>query len=189
MTEKNPYVGQLLIAMPTLNDPEFSHSVLLICEHSEEKGTMGVILNHSMSMTLQELIEQSSVDAPASFNDYSLVRAGGPVGMDHGFILHDSDIHRWSSSIPISDSLSLCASNNILFDIAHNQGPDNSIAVIGYSGWSPGQLENEIADNYWLTAEVDNAFIFDTPTSDQWLHAGKLLGIDMNLLNSNAGHA
>jgi len=103
--------------------------------------------------------------------------------------LHDSDSHRWPSTIPISSSLSLCASNNILFDIAHNQGPCNKIAVVGYSGWSPGQLESEIADNYWLTADVDNSFIFNTPASDQWLHAGRLLGIDLNLLNSNAGHA
>ena len=94
MTDKNPYVGQLLIAMPTLSDPEFSHTVSLICEHSNEKGTMGIILNHPLPMTLQELIEQSNVDAPEHFNDYSVVRAGGPVGMDHGFILHDSNSQR-----------------------------------------------------------------------------------------------
>jgi len=189
MSDKHSYVGQLLIAMPSLIDPEFSHSVSLICEHSPERGTMSIILNHPLSMTLQELIQQSSIDTPDHFDDHSLVRAGGPVGKDHGFILHDSDSQRWPSTIPISSSLSLCASNDILFDIAHNQGPRNCIAVVGYSGWSPGQLESEIADNYWLTADVDNTFIFNTPTSDQWHHAGKLLGIDLNLLNSNVGHA
>jgi len=189
MSDKHSYVGQLLIAMPSLIDPEFSHSVSLICEHSPERGTMSIILNHPLSMTLQELIQQSSIDTHDHFDDHSLVRAGGPVGMDHGFILHDSDSQRWPSTIPISSSLSLCASNDILFDIAHNQGPRNCIAVVGYSGWSPGQLESEIADNYWLTADVDNTFIFNTPTSDQWHHAGKLLGIDLNLLNSNVGHA
>ena len=189
MTDNTSSVGQLLIAMPALSEPECSHSVTLICEHNSAQGAMGIILNHPISMTVENLITSANIPAPEHYKNDALVHAGGPVSTDQGFILHDSPAQRWPSTIPVSDSLALTSSNDILADIANGQGPANSLIVIGYAGWSPGQLEAEIADNFWLTVEASHTLIFDTPAKNQWLHAGELLGIDLNLLNSDIGHA
>lgn len=175
--------------MPTLTDPEFSHSVTLICEHSITQGALGVIINHPISMTVEDLINNANIAMPEEYTNDTCVHAGGPVSTNRGFILHDSPAQRWPSTIPISDSLALTSCNDILLDISHGRGPENSRVMIGYAGWSPGQLEAEIADNFWLTVTAPNSFIFDTPSQTQWLLAGELLGIDLNLLNSDAGHA
>tara|TARA_X000000950_G_scaffold276248_1_gene363776 strand:+ start:1718 stop:2287 length:570 start_codon:yes stop_codon:yes gene_type:complete len=189
MPDSTSYAGQLLIAMPALNDPEFSHSVTLICEHNRDLGAMGIIINHPISMTVEDLITSANIPAPDYYKNDTLIHAGGPVSTDQGFILHDSPAQRWPSTIPITDTLALTSSNDILTDIASGHGPTNSLVVIGYAGWSPGQLEAEIADNFWLTVAATHTLIFDTPAKNQWLLAGELLGIDLNLLNSDVGHA
>ena len=174
--------------MPSLNDPNFNRSVTLICEHSPQNGAMGVVLNQPTSMNAQELLAQLNIQTDCESLQKMPVFAGGPVQPDRGFIVHDS-AGTWSSSLAINDDLHITSSNDILESIAAGQGPDHSLIALGYAGWAPGQLEAEIAANSWLTVDYRSELVFDTPADKQWLEAGNLLGIDLNLLSSNAGHA
>ena len=181
--------SQILIAMPSLHDPGFSKSIVIICEHSAEHGAMGIILNQPTSLNIYELIESDSTKQDKDDPLLSIrLHSGGPVDPDHGFILHDCDIKR-ESTIQITPSLFLTSSAEILDEIAATKGPKNKLIVLGYAGWSPGQLEAEILANSWLTTEYEHPLVFDTPADKQWLEAGNKLGIDLNLLNSTAGHA
>ena len=180
--------SQLLIAMPTLYDSSFSKTVTLICDHSPEQGAMGIILNQPTSLNIYQLLNM-----PASeFKDESLasmrIHSGGPVDTDHGFILHDSEFEH-DATIQVTDKLFLTSSTDILEDIAEGVGPKNKLIVLGYAGWAPGQLEAEISANSWLTIDFHHELVFSTPAEQQWLAAGKLLGIDLNLLSSQPGHA
>jgi putative transcriptional regulator len=180
--------SQILIAMPSLRDSNFSKTITLICEHSTEQGAMGIILNQPTSLDIYELIES---DIMPDKDDPLLsirIHSGGPVDIDHGFILHDCDIKR-ESTIQIAPTLFLTASSGILDEIAENKGPSNKLIALGYAGWSPGQLEAEMSTNSWLTTEYQHQLVFDTPANRQWLEAGKQLGIDLNLVNSQPGHA
>ena len=180
--------SQILIAMPSLHDSNFSKTITLICEHSAEQGAMGIILNQPTSLDIYELIE---ADIMPDKDDPLLsirIHSGGPIDIDHGFILHDCDIER-ESTIQIAPTLFLTASSGILDEIAENKGPSNKLIALGYAGWSPGQLEAEMSTNSWLTTEYQHQLVFDTPANRQWLEAGKQLGIDLNLLNSQPGHA
>ena len=150
---------------------------------------MGIILNQPTPLNIYELIE--SDNTIQNENDPLLsicLHSGGPVETDHGFILHDCDIER-DSTIQIAPTLFLTSSSDILEEIAENKGPDNKIIALGYAGWFPGQLEAELSANSWLTTEYQHQLVFDTPADQQWLEAGKQLGIDLNLLNSQPGHA
>ena len=113
---------------------------------------------------------------------------GGPVQQERGFILH-SPAGEWNSSLKINDHLALTTSRDILEAIAHNEGPEQSIITLGYAGWSPGQLEQEIAGNVWLNCPAEEQIIFNTPTEKRWQAAADLIGIDLQLLSNDAGHA
>lgn len=181
--------SQILIAMPSLYDPNFSKTITLICEHSAEQGAMGIILNQPSSLNISELIECDSINQNENDSLLSVrIHSGGPVDTDHGFILHDCEIER-DSTIQIAPTLFLTSSTEILNEIAENKGPSNKIIALGYAGWSPGQLEAEISANSWLTTEYKHQLVFETPVDRQWLEAGKQLGIDLNLLTSQPGHA
>ncbi|MFK7793935.1 MAG: YqgE/AlgH family protein [Gammaproteobacteria bacterium] len=181
--------AQILIAMPSLYDPNFSKTITLICEHSVEEGAMGIILNQPTSLNIYELIESSNTKKNEKDPLLSIrIHSGGPVDKDHGFILHDCDIER-ESTIQITPTLFLTSSSGMLDEITEHKGPDNKIIALGYAGWSPGQLEAEISANSWLTTEYQHQLVFNTPADKQWLEAGKQLGIDLNLLNSQPGHA
>ena len=184
----NNLSSQLLIAMPALNDPSFNKSLTLICEHSEQNGAMGVVINQPTSINVQELLLQLEIKSEEQELLDTPIYAGGPVSPDRGFILHDGE-STWNSSMQIKSGLHLTSSNDILEAIARNEGPDNSIIVLGYAGWAPGQLEMEIAANSWLTIEYQSQLVFNTPAEQQWLAAGNILGIDLNLLTASAGHA
>ena len=132
MPDSTSYAGQLLIAMPALNDPEFSHSVTLICEHNRDLGAMGIIINHPISMTVEDLITSANIPAPDYYKNDTLIHAGGPVSTDQGFILHDSPAQRWPSTIPITDTLALTSSNDILTDIA--MASRGLVLVVGGTG-------------------------------------------------------
>ncbi len=182
--------------MPTLFDSSFAKTITLICEHSVEKGAIGIVLNQPTSLNIYQLLESGD----AALRDESLlssyssnlssihIYAGGPVDTDRGFILHDSETEH-ESTIQIAAKLFLTSSNDILEQITQGEGPKNKLIVLGYAGWSPGQLEAEISANSWLTAEYQHELVFATPANQQWHAAGKLLGIDLNLLNSQPGHA
>ena len=180
--------SQILIAMPSLNDPSFNKSVTLICEHTHEGGAMGIVLNQPIATNVHELLLQLEIECESETLRDNPVYAGGPVQTDRGFILHDGE-ESWQSSLQISSNLHLTSSEDILEAMARDEGPTNSLVTLGYAGWAPEQLEMEIATNSWLTVEFQPELVFNTPADKQWLAAGSLLGVDLNLLSSSAGHA
>jgi putative transcriptional regulator len=175
-----------LIAMPALTEGPFAHSLTYICEHTEH-GAMGIVINHPMDIQLEEILEQLHIDHDRHDHQQPVL-AGGPVQMDRGFILHSGDQH-WSSTLAITDSVSLTTSQDILKAIAHHDGPNDQLVALGYAGWSAGQLEQELANNAWLTVPADSDIIFNIPASQRLQAATDKLGIDLNLLAPDAGHA
>lgn len=180
---------QLLVAMPALHDPNFSRTVTLICEHNEH-GAMGIVVNQPITLCVDELIRYLDVDADDqdAAPVHNPVYAGGPVHANRGFVLHDSD-RKWMSTYTIGDDLKLTTSEDILVDIGRGTGPENAIVALGYAGWGPGQLEQELVDNAWLTVPYQAQIVFDTPAEKRWQSAAGRLGIDLNLISSEAGHA
>jgi putative transcriptional regulator len=176
-----------LIAMPSLNDSEFGHSIAYICEHTEQ-GAMGIVLNHPTSLQLDEILAHLEIEDIRSPHPDRII-AGGPVQTDRGFVLHRSDQQDWDSTLHITEQISLTTSQDILKAMAHNQGPTERLVALGYAGWSAGQLEQEIAENAWLTTPADSDIIFNTPFEEKANAAAAKLGIDLNLISPEAGHA
>jgi len=175
-----------LIAMPGLTDPLFSRSVTYICDHSEQ-GAMGIVLNQPLDMKLGDVFEQLAIDYQSVLGDYPVL-AGGPVNMQRGFVLH-RDQGTWESTLRITSEISLTASRDIVSAIAQKQGPKHAQFALGYAGWSPGQLEEELSANAWLLVPADTRIIFDTPIEERWAATAKQLGVDLNLISSSIGHA
>ncbi len=179
---------QLLIAMPSLQDPNFVRAVILVCEHNEN-GAMGIVINQSISLSVGELLSRLNGDDNGKHvSDHSPVYAGGPVHINRGFILHDSD-RQWASTHIIDNDLKLTTSEDILLDIGKGVGPKNSIVALGYAGWGAGQLERELAENVWLTVPYEAKIVFDTPAERRWQSAANKLGIDLHLISNETGHA
>jgi len=176
--------NHFLIAMPQLHDPNFSGALTYICEHTED-GAMGLIVNKPSGLHLNEVLEQ--LELPNSAND-TLIYAGGPVQMEHGFVLH-SGSSIWDSSLQISDNLSLTTSRDILQAIGENQGPEHYLLALGYAGWGAGQLEQELKENTWLTCRANQEILFHTPDAHKLRSALAILGIDTDQLNGQIGHA
>lgn len=180
------FTSSLLIAMPTLRDPNFTRSVCLICAHNED-GAMGIIINQPVGITFRELMKQLSQPCTSIHHGEQPVFKGGPVGVEQGFILHDGPTE-WQSTLDIGNDVGLTTSADILEHIGTDTGPDQFLVALGYSGWGPGQLESEIAENSWLIAPSTSDLIFGTDYQTKWLDCGKQLGIDLNLIASTAGH-
>lgn len=178
--------NHFLIAMPALNDGIFAHSITYICEHSEH-GAMGIVINHPLDLSLDEIFQHLDIDNTSSHQERIL--AGGPVHMDRGFILHRSTDKRWDSTLQVSDQISLTTSQDILSAIAHDEGPRDNIVALGYAGWGEGQLEHELAENAWLTAPADSEIIFNTPIEKRASAAAAKMGVDLALISPQAGHA
>lgn len=183
----NRLTAQLLIAMPSLKDPNFAQSVTLICEHNPQ-GALGIVISRPMDIPLGELLEHIDIYPTAAEVKEELVYAGGPVQVDRGFVLHQP-LGRWESTLTVDEDLGLTTSRDILTAVASGRGPEKRIVALGYAGWSPGQLEEELADNAWLTVPSDAEILFATPPQERWQAAAKKLGIDLNLLAGEAGHA
>jgi len=188
LTTENPYlVGHLLVAMPGMPDPRFSKAVIYVCSHSEE-GAMGLIINKPMDdIPLNELLEQLGVPISPQAKMIS-VHMGGPVEQGRGFVLHSPDyVHE--GTVVVDEQMALTGTLDILQDIAEGQGPSQSMLVLGYAGWGPGQLDSEILENGWLTVEADPKLVFDDDLNAKWQQAIEKLGIDLSLLSEDAGHA
>lgn len=179
--------GHFLIAMPSLNDGFFNQAVTYICEH-DETGSFGIIINQQTDITLKQIVNEMKIEADDDYNEKQSVFIGGPVDQGRGFILHRPAGH-WQSSLKVNDNVALTTSKDILQAIVNNEGPKDSIVALGYAGWAAGQLENEMANNTWLTCPADEQIIFNTPVEERWKAAAKLIGIDLSLLSSDAGHA
>ncbi|MBS0393998.1 MAG: YqgE/AlgH family protein [Proteobacteria bacterium] len=183
--------NQLLVAMPTLVDPNFAQTVTLICEHTD-KGALGIVINRPLTMALGEVFAQLSLTASdPALRDRPVLR-GGPVQQDRGFVLHPpaaGGTDPWDSTLKVSASLHVTTSRDILGSMARGEGPAQAVVALGYAGWDAGQLEEEIRSNAWLNVPVDEAIIFETPFERRWHAAARLIGIDFGRLSSQAGHA
>jgi len=179
---------QFLISMPSMAESSFSHTVTYICEHDSE-GAMGLIINRPTDIPLDEIFKQLEIDSGTRAHAKQPIYSGGPVQTDRGFILHPNDSKQWASTINIAGNISLTTSKDILAAIARDEGPENCLVALGYAGWSPGQLEEELGDNFWILAPASEDIIFNTP-SDQRLNAAVgQLGISLEQLSPDAGHA
>jgi putative transcriptional regulator len=180
--------NQFLIAMPGMADPTFSGSVVFLCEHSN-RGALGLVINKPTDITLQSLFEKVELNLNRLELNDCPVMYGGPVQAERGFVLHDSVDQAYNSSLTIPGGLEMTTSRDVLEAVANGAGPKRMAIMLGYSGWSAGQLEDEIGRNGWLTVQADPAIIFDTPVEQRFGKALSLLGVDPSFLSSVAGHA
>ena len=176
-----------LLAMPGLSEGIFSQSVTYICEHGES-GAMGIVINQPLELSVEEIFEHLKIAPHSDFSKLP-VMAGGPVQIDHGFVLHRRCPRRWEASLRVTDEITLTTSCDILRAIANDEGPQEHLIALGYAGWAAGQLEQELAENSWLTMPANGDIIFNTPPHQRLGAAATLLGIDMNLISAAAGHA
>ncbi len=187
--------GQLLVAMPSMMDPRFARAVIYLCAHSPE-GAMGIVVNHpATNISFSELLAQlkiipkrQRIQLPRPLPDMS-VQVGGPVETGRGFVLHTSDYFREDATLSINGNVCLTASIDILRDIAKGAGPDRALLALGYAGWAPGQLENELSQNGWLNCPADPDLVFDTNLEGKYVKALATIGIDPGRLVGDAGHA
>lgn len=176
-----------LIAMPSLNDLNFSKSVIYLYEHNAE-GAMGLVINKPLHVTLGNVLRHLKIEFNNPSIEHIPVLLGGPVGQDHGFVLHNK-IESTADDYVINDEIMLSASKEILINIANGQGPQQFLVALGYSGWGRGQLELEIARNDWLIAQFNPKVLFETPIDERWSAAAKLIGVDLLSLSDQIGHA
>ena len=179
--------NQLLIAMPGMADPNFNSTVTLVCEHNTD-GALGIVVNRPTDMDLGNLFEQLDVTEVDRVLARSPVLDGGPVAPERGFVLHEPGI-TFESTIKVSPDVQLTLSRDVLDAMASGDGPARSLVALGYAGWQPGQLEQEILDNTWLTVPSNHEIIFDVPFEDRWHVAAKSIGIDISQISPHAGHA
>jgi putative transcriptional regulator len=180
--------GQLLISMPGISDPRFERTLILICAHDRQHA-MGLALNRPVEgVTVSDLLERLGIEATIRVPE-NLVRLGGPVERERGFVLHTDDYHG-EFSLDVSPGLALTATREVLQTMATVEGqPRRSMLALGYAGWGAGQLEQEIRENVWLTCEADEALVFDEDYDSKWSRALTKLGIDPQFLGASAGRA
>lgn len=187
--------GQMLIAMPTMGDERFTRSVIYVCAHSTE-GAMGIVVNQpAANIKFPDLLVQLDVipaaeriELPVQAGDVKVLK-GGPVETGRGFVLHTADFFIENSTLPIDEGICLTATLDILKAIARGDGPHNALLALGYAGWAPGQLEQEIQENGWLHCAADPELIFGTDTGGKYEKALRKIGIDLSHLSNEAGHA
>ncbi len=179
--------GQLLVAMPQMQDPRFVRTVIYLCAHTPE-GAMGLVLNRLVdSVTFPDLLEQLGIE-PAISGEQIRVHFGGPVESGRGFVLHTAEYHR-EGTLPINSSIALTATIDILRDMARGTGPRQRLLALGYAGWGPGQLDAEIQANGWLQVPADEQLVFGEDLEEKWEQALAKLGIEHGHLSGQAGHA
>jgi len=179
--------NHFLIAMPTLADPNFFHTVTYLCEHNEE-GAMGIVVNRPLELQFQELLEQLELETTDPKLAQLPIYQGGPVQTERGFVLHSNE-GEWTSSIQVTDNIVMTVSQDIIEAIALGGGPDKYLIALGYAGWGDGQIEHELADNTWLNGPADCSIIFDLPIEQRWSAAAAHLGVELSRLSTDIGHA
>lgn len=179
--------NQLLIAMPGMADPNFSTTVTLVCEHNSD-GALGIIINRPMTLNLGGLLAQLDLKHDDTAIAAAPILDGGPVATERGFVLH-SPCDGFEHSVNVSPDIQMTLSRDVLDAIASGHGPDKSIVALGYAGWDAGQLEAEMLANTWLSVPASPEIVFDVPFEHRWRTAADVLGIDLNQLSPDAGHA
>lgn len=189
MTRENAnFTHQCLIAMPAMADPRFAHALTYIIKHDED-GAVGLVVNKPLDLSLTKLLSEISSNVVAPLRDPERpVLFGGPVNTQMGFVLHREE-GDWNSTLPIHEGICVTSSRDILDAIAQGSGPDDYLVVLGYAGWSAGQLEQEMVANAWLTCPVADDLLFGLPFEQRWSAGIKSLGVDPAFLASEAGHA
>lgn len=179
--------NQLLIALPSLADPNFSRSVTLICQHDSD-GAMGVMVNRASEYSLGEVLAQMMIETGNSRLRSQIVLAGGPVHPERGFVIHDGD-RGWDSSLAIGDGRYLTTSRDVLEAMAKGEGPANALVALGCAGWGAGQLENELIENSWLNVPAESSVLFALPLEARWQAAADSIGVDMTRMTDYSGRA
>lgn len=180
--------NHFLIAMPALLDPNFFRSVTYICEH-DEKGAIGIIINQPLlPLRLGDILEQMGIRTDYPEIAGQLVFNGGPVQQERGFILHNKG-ETWQSTLDINDKISLTTSPDILQAIAQNHGPSHSLIALGFANWESGQLEKEMIENSWIYGPAHFDILFHMAIEHRWRTAAALMGVDIERLSSDIGHA
>ena len=187
--------GQMLIASPSMEDERFARSLIYICAHSSE-GAMGIVVNQpaahisftDLLVKLDVLPEADLIQLPKEAGKVTVLK-GGPVETERGFVLHSADFFIENSTLPIDEGICLTATLDILKAIARGNGPASAVLALGYAGWAPGQLEQEIQQNGWLHCAADSELIFGEDTDTKYEKALRKIGIDAAMLSSEAGHA
>lgn len=179
--------NQLLVALPSLADPNFARAVALICQYDED-GAMGVVVNRPSEFTLGDVFEQMGIETDDAELSAQPVLAGGPVHAERGFVLHDGE-KEWDSSLVIGEGLYVTTSRDVLEAMARGEGPARSTVALGCAGWGAGQLEYELTENSWLTVPADAELLFATPLEARWQAAAGRIGVDMTRVADYSGNA
>ncbi|PSU32651.1 YqgE/AlgH family protein [Photobacterium lutimaris] len=183
--------NHFLVAMPSMQDPNFKGSVVYICEHNDE-GAMGIVINLPIEISVGNMLDQIDIERELPVRDPSSLEQpvfnGGPVSADRGFVLHNR-VGSLSSSINVTADVSITTSKDILSLLGTSESPDNFLVALGYAGWDAGQLEKELIENVWLTTEANTDVVFNTPINERWNKAIAQLGINATNLSTEQGHA
>jgi len=180
--------GQLLVAMPQMQDPRFARSVVYLCAHSEEAGAMGLVVNKTIdALSIEELYAHLKLE-PVRHNQPRPVHFGGPVDPGRGFVLHSAD-YREEGTLGIGGEFAMTATLDILRAIGKGSGPRRSLLALGYAGWAPGQLDAEVRANGWLSVAADPDLVFGEEDDSKWQRALAKLGVSPEMLSADAGHA
>lgn len=191
MGERIDLTNQFLIAMPGMGDDTFAGSVVYLCEHNE-RGALGLVINKPIDIKLKNLFEKVDLSLDREELAEQPVFFGGPVQTERGFVLHEKQAEEtgvYSSTMSIPGGLEMTTSRDVLEAMSNGAGPKRVLVTLGYSGWTAGQLEEELARNGWLTVDADPKVIFDTPIEQRYDRALSLLGFDPRMLSQEAGHA
>ena len=188
-SDPNSLCDHFLISMPHLRDSNFDHTLTYICEHNDQ-GAMGLVVNRPLELSFEEILKHLKIEDIDPVQDGAApIYAGGPVQGERGFILHRPTEHLWSSSYAVSDQLQLTSSVDILRAIAEGWGPQDYLITLGYAGWGAGQLEQEILHNSWLSCPSDLDILFATESPQRLEAAASKLGVNLDLLTAQSGHA
>jgi putative transcriptional regulator len=185
--EPGSLTNHLLIAMPQLLDPNFAQTVAIVCEHTD-KGALGIVLNRPLPMKLSDVLSQMKLEPTSASIAAQPVLRGGPVHTDRGFVLHRPG-GQWDHTHKVSETIQVTTSRDVLAAMARGEGPSDAFIALGYAGWDSGQLEREMKENAWVSMPVDPRVVFELPFEERWAGAWRLLGIDVERLSPDAGHA
>lgn len=187
MAITNSLANHLLIAMPSMSDPNFQRTVIYVCEHHEQ-GSVGLIINRPMQFPLSLVFEQLQIEPSRIEQNQLPLLFGGPVQPERGFVIH-KQIGGWRSSLFLQDDVTVTTSNDIIRAIAIDKGPKDVMVALGYTGWAEQQLEKEVMDNVWLVCPYKSEILYEVPFVERWEYAGLTIGVKMSQLSSDVGHA
>jgi putative transcriptional regulator len=186
MAANTSLANHMLIAMPTLLDPNFKKTVIYVCEHHVQ-GTVGLIINRPMQFPLGVVFDQLHIEPINNKQNKLPLLFGGPLQPERGFVIH-RPFGGWRSSLALRDDVTVTTSSDIIRAIAQDTGPKDALVTLGYVGWSENQLEQEVIDNVWLVCPCKPELLYEVPFEDRWEYAGLILGVKMNQLTSSVGH-